>query len=844
MSQDDLQSQQPYCGIKHAKSKTSKGIGPFWALWALVLLQVGGSCAHAQSAGVAERPYFGWSSFSQQTMSSKFLTQANISAQSDFLVFSGLQSHGFNYVNIDSGWQGSFDSYGRPTSNTELFPDIAALISHIHQNGQKAGIYWIPGVPQEAVNANDQILDTDYHIKDILAVPYTAGNSTASSNADSTPTNYKIDFNKAGSQEYVDSIVALFASWGVDFIRLDAVSPSTSNISVDNQLDVAAWGKAVAKNRHPIWLTLSSSLDQDYVSTWEQYSNARRIGGDIECESTCSAITSWALTSQRLYDLIPWQNYANPQAGWNDLGPLEVGNASLSGLSPTEQQSAVTFWAMANSPMYLGGDLTTIDRSGLDLVTNDEVLAVDQSGHPANQVAGGLTPVWVGDAGDGSFYVAMFNLNAFPSPVTIKWSTLGFEQAQSVRDLWAHKELAPGGEKFSANLLGHGVRLLKVTAKGQAEPESSQLYEAESAVPHGGTLFSTCKACSGSNKAVRLGLNANSTLTFNDIYVDQSGTYRMEIAPLTSGPRDLFFQVNGDPLASLKFGGSSFNQPSSTIVPVTLQAGYNTIQFGNPFNPAPDLDRIAVIGQSFILSSTSKRYEAEAAQLGGTEYTTPCPYCSGGSKVTSLGQSADNTVTFLDVSAIGAGLYDLEVSYVTNGQHSSFLRVNDGEEIALNLVGFSSSLPSSTVIPVVLKDGKNKLQFGSHDAEAPALDSIAIESPLSPTTLATALVEQSGEGDERVWKLNVTNSGEETAHGAQINLLSLTQADGHGACQPQVTRALPVEVGDIPRHEHVSVSVPLDFSNCSEDALFNALIVYSSDKGAVVGNSIGPVSSK
>jgi alpha-galactosidase len=844
VSQESLQSQQPYWGRKYACTKTSKRIGIFGALCALVLLQLYGSnaWAHAQSAGVAERPYLGWSSFSQQTVSSSFLTQAHIAAQSDFLVSSGLQSHGFNYVNIDAGWQGSFDSCGRPTSNPELFPDIASLISHIHQNGQKAGIYWTPGVPQEAVESNYQILDTAYHIKDILAVPYTSGNTAASSTA--TPTNYKIDFTKEGSQEYVDSIVALFASWGVDFIRLDAVSPSTSNIYLDNQLDVAAWGKAIAKNRHPIWLTLSSSLDQDYVSTWEQYSNARRIGGDIECESTCFAITSWALTSQRLYDLIPWQNYANAQAGWNDLGPLEVGNASISGLSPTEQQSAVTFWAMANSPMYLGGDLTIIDSSGLDLVTNDEVLAVDQSGHPANQVAGGMTPVWVGDAGDGSFYVAMFNLNAFPSPVTIRWSTLGFEQAPSVRDVWAHKDLGAVGEKFSANVLGHGVRLLKVTMTGRVERELSQSYEAESAVPHGSTIFSTCKACSGSNKAMRLGLDVNSTLTFNNIYVDQSGTYRMEIAAATSGPRNLFFQVNGDPLASLKFGGSSFNQPSSTIVPVKLQAGYNTIQFGNPFNAAPDLDRIAVIGQGFALPSTSEAYEAETAQLGGTEYTTPCPYCSGGSKVTSLDQSTDNTVTFPDVSATGAGLYDLEINYVTDGAHSLFLRINDGEEIALNLVGSSSSLPTSTVIPVALKHGKNKIQFGSHDAKAPALDRIAIESPLDPTTLATSLVEQSGEGDERVWKLSVTNSGEETAHDAQINLLSLAQAGGQGACQPKVTGALPVNVGDIPRHEHVSVSVPLDFSNCSEDALFNALIVFSSDKGAVVGNAIVPVSSR
>ncbi|MBB5060170.1 hypothetical protein HDF16_004906 [Granulicella aggregans] len=755
-----------------------------------------------------------------------------------------MQSHGYNYVNIDAGWQASFDGYGRPTANTGLFPDIASLISHIHQNGQKAGIYWTPGVPKEAAKTNYQILDTAYHIKDILAVPYTSGDSAASSSSDGSLSNYKIDFTKAGSQEYVDSIVALFASWGVDFIRLDAVGPSVSNVSLDNRLEVAAWGKAAAKNGHPMWLTLSSSLDQDYVGTWEQYSNARRIGADIECKGTCSSITNWALTSQRFYDLLPWQNHANYLAGWNDLGPLVVGNSVVSGLTSTEQQSAITLWAMANAPMYLGGDLTTIDSIGMDLVTNDEVIAVDQAGHPANQVAGGMTPVWVSDAGDGGFYVALFNLNASPAPVTIKWSNLGFEQAPSVRDVWAHKDLGPLVEKFTADVLGHGVRLLKVTTKGQVERELAQSYEAEAAVSNGRTVFSTCQSCSGANKAMRLGLDANNTLTFNNVYVDQPGTYRMEIAPATSGPRDLFFQVNGEPLTPLKFGGSSFNQPSSTTVPVKLQAGYNRIQFGNPFNAAPDLDRISVIGQGFALPPSIKAYEAETAELGGTEYTTLCQYCSGGSKVASLDQSADNTVTFTDVSAAGAGSYELEVDYITTGQHSLFMQINDGKEIVLNLTGSTSSLPTSTVIPVVLKGGKNKIQFGSRDAEAPALDRIALESPLGPTSLTTSLVSTYGEGSKRVWKLDIVNTGEEIAHGAQINLLSLTQASGQEACQPKVIENLPLNVGDIPRHEHRSVSVPLDFSDCSSDARFNAMIVFSSDKGAVVGNAIGPVSAK
>src|ERR1700742_5331991 len=109
------------------------------------------SPAQAQVNGVGQKPYLGWSTFSEQTINSGFLTQANITTQSDALASSGLQAHGFDYINIDSGWQGSFDANGRPIPNTATFPNIKALVDHIHQNGQKAGIYWIPGVEYPAV---------------------------------------------------------------------------------------------------------------------------------------------------------------------------------------------------------------------------------------------------------------------------------------------------------------------------------------------------------------------------------------------------------------------------------------------------------------------------------------------------------------------------------------------------------------------------------------------------------------------------------------------------------------------------------------------------------------------
>jgi len=197
--------------------------------------------AAAQVNGVGDRPYLGWSSFSQQTIQGDFLTQANMVVQSDALAASGLQRHGFNYINLDSGWMGSFDGYGRPIPNSAIFPDISALAAHVHANGQKLGIYWIPGIQQPAVDANSPILGTPYHIQDIMVVPHVPGN--AFSSGQFPPYHQKIDFTKPGAQEYVDSVVALFASWGVDLIKLDGVTPGSydNSLTINNLAEVQAW---------------------------------------------------------------------------------------------------------------------------------------------------------------------------------------------------------------------------------------------------------------------------------------------------------------------------------------------------------------------------------------------------------------------------------------------------------------------------------------------------------------------------------------------------------------------------------------------------------------------------
>jgi hypothetical protein len=141
---------------------------------------------------------------------------------------------------------------------------------------------------------------------------------------------------------------------------------------------------------------------------------------------------------------------------------------------------------------------------------------------------------------------------------------------------------------------------------------------------------------------------------------------------------------------------------------------------------------------------------------------------------------------------------------------------------------------------LALKDGKNTVKFGNPDEQAPALDKIAIAPHVGATdlTLALALQKRSGPSTLRTWTLNLANLAPIPAVGGQLNLLSLVQVSGARACQPKVLTSLPISVGTIPKQDARSLEVPIDFSSCSDDAVFNVSIVYSADHGAAVGNAI------
>jgi alpha-galactosidase len=684
--------------------------------------------ASAQVNGVGEHPYFGWSSFSEQTLSGSFLTQANMVAQSDALAASGLQKHGFNYINLDSGWMGSFDAYGRPIPNTAIFPDIAALAAHVHANGQKLGIYWIPGVEQPAVDANSPILGTPYHIQDILVVPHTPGN--AFSSGQFPPYHNKIDFTKPGAQAYMDSVVALFASWGVDFIKLDGVTPGSydDDLAINNLPDVQAWSSAIAHSGRPIWLTVSWAADKDYLSTWQQFANARRIDEDVECEGRCATLTDWPRITERFYDVVGWENAAGPTVGWNDLDSLDVGTIVYSGLNETEQQAALTMWAMTNAPLYLGGDLTTLDAAGKRMLSNDEVLALDRSGHPATQIRGDDTPVWMMKLDNGTVYVALFNMDAIPAPVSVRWRDLGLNAAHQIRDVWNGQDLRAQGPGLQAIVPGHGTRLFKVIGSGKAPAEPATSYEAEAATPQGSATVFACPACSGGSKVGNLGLGQNNTLTFDSVTVAHAGVYKMTVDYMTLSLRAASYSVNDGPWVTLNVGGGSFNLPTSSTVPVALRAGTNTIRFGNPTSYPPDLDRIVISGDGSATLAAATAYEAENAVLGGSASPGYCKLCSGASKAGNLGNGS-GTVTFTNVLVPRDGTYQLEVDYLTSGPRSFFLSVNGATATELALDGSTFDAFASTVVAVRLHAGENTIEFNNPSQYAPDLDRIVIAAP-------------------------------------------------------------------------------------------------------------------
>ncbi|MER6352327.1 glycosyl hydrolase family 28 protein [Streptomyces sp. NPDC001634] len=409
--------------------------------------------------GQSLRPAMGWSSWS---FVRRWPTEAKIKAQADALVASGLKDHGFVYVNLDDFWQkcdsGGFvvDSYGRWAVDTAKFPSgIKALADYIHARGLKFGFYVTPGIAKNAVTRNTPVEGTSYHAKDIADTSKTEKNYNCKNM-------YAIDYGKPGAQEFVDSWAKQFASWGVDYLKIDGVG------STDIP-DVQAWNKALSASGRPVTFALSNNLPIANASTWRQLANSWRTQGDVECYCGPGAngsgypLTDWSHVSARFNSAASWQPYAGP-GGWNDLDSLEIGNGDRAGLTADQRRSHFTLWAMAAAPLLLGTDLTSLDPVDKAMLTNDRLIGVDQDGAAAKRIVNsGVKQVWSKKESDGQYVVALFNTGTSgTATVGVDWSQVGFSGSGDVTDLWSgsHKGVIAGS--YSARLRPGETWLIRV----------------------------------------------------------------------------------------------------------------------------------------------------------------------------------------------------------------------------------------------------------------------------------------------------------------------------------------------------------------------------------------------
>lgn len=419
--------------------------------------------ASAKSADLAEKPYMGWSTYSMQVFdpSVKWTSAEVIKKQSDAMRDT-LQPYGYNYINIDAGWNGDMDQYGRPIPNKELYPNgFQEVIDYVHNNGQKIGIYLIPGLSIDAYNKNLEVYGTggQCRMQDIAYKPLTIMDYWNSYT-------YKIDFTNPCAQKYIDSIADMLGEWGINFVKFDSVTPGSgiNDLSRDARGDVEAWSKALGRNN--IWFELSWALDHNYADFWKEHANGWRIHWDVESYDSNKGLTEWNNIARLFPEAAIWWRDAGP-GGWNDFDTLNVGNGAVDGLTKDERQTAMTFWAISAVPIYIGNDMTNLDSYGLQLLTNKEVIAVNQMGRPAHPVSiDTKQQVWYANNGDGTYNVALFNLGSRSAEVKVNWSDIGLDGPASVRDLWSHSEFGTFDKGFSGGLLeSHASRMLKVTAQ-------------------------------------------------------------------------------------------------------------------------------------------------------------------------------------------------------------------------------------------------------------------------------------------------------------------------------------------------------------------------------------------
>ena len=357
--------------------------------------------------GLAKTPPMGWNSWN------KFagrVDDAAVRSMADAMATNGMKDAGYQYINIDDTWEASRDPQGNITTNKK-FPDMKALADYVHSKGLKIGIYSSPGP--------------------------------------NTCAGYE------GSYGHEEQDARTYAAWGIDYLKYDWCG--ARNIYTDQEMQAVyqEMGEALLKSGRPILYSLCQ-YGRDDVWKWgpEVGGNAWRTTGDIR--DTWDSMTKIGFSQA---ELAAW---AAP-GHWNDPDMLEIGNG---GMTDDEYRTHMSLWSILAAPLLAGNDLRNMTPTILEILTNREVIAVDQDkdGKQGRRIAkSGDQEVWVRPLSGGAQAIGLFNRGGTPEKITVNWSDLGLKTAPAhARDLWAHSDLNLGGAEYSVTVPAHGVVMLRI----------------------------------------------------------------------------------------------------------------------------------------------------------------------------------------------------------------------------------------------------------------------------------------------------------------------------------------------------------------------------------------------
>ena len=370
-------------------------------------------------------PPMGWNSWNCWGVS---VSDEKVRSSANALIKSDLVNYGWTYINIDDGWQKERDSLNGNIVPNEKFPDMGSLTNYIHSLGLKMGIYSSPG-------------------------PLTCGGYT-------------------GSWKYEAADIETYNKWGIDYLKYDWCSYTNIVGGSPDQWDISTLQK-------PYLLidNLLKHTKRDIVNSICQYGLGEvwkwgyGVGGNL-WRTTDDIVDTWESVSSIGFNQDKTAQYTQP-GGWNDPDMLTIGQVGWGDklrqtrLTCSEQYTEFTLWAMLSAPLLLGCDISQIDDFTYNLLSNTEVLAIDQDalGKAALPIVKDKDgQIWVKQMADGAKVIALFNLADTDREMKVNLKELGLAGKLTLRDVWKQKNIAQlnAGDTYSTKVYSHGVVLIKV----------------------------------------------------------------------------------------------------------------------------------------------------------------------------------------------------------------------------------------------------------------------------------------------------------------------------------------------------------------------------------------------